>query len=432
MATTIDQDHILTMIESTKIKISALISIMKEAKHITQNSLIYSEKAIGWLNRVEEAIKKNTIVVQGSTQDALEIIDTLHKGFMAMHEQTTQALQGEITPRIKAEIGVVVDLSALYAETTKVLKYSSMPLDDLYNDRVEEKRYRYEKFAKKASKEADVIPFRQSILTDYYSEKGDRAYITTEYGSMENEIKEKDERKEYKVKFLNIDSSLVSHFELEVNGVKETFMQRDLVKAAKDGKDNYALYFKKEGAISKILTHNTQPVYFSVSDRIKEWVRGKAEEMINAPVKVEKWEWCEGGDSHKLLLYPETEQWNRELVETVKVLKENYPKLRGQMIRDSKEIELKNGIYTDHWYEIPNKRIVELKDKLKKELAVTKEKQQQPLDNIFMKAKETGERQVLSQSVDQCDGTDEECSLDRVTTYALPDGKTQVIRNHLY
>jgi hypothetical protein len=248
---------------------------------------------------------------------------------------------------------------------------------------------------------------------------------------MEKEIKEKDQRKEYKVNFLNVDSSLVSHFEIQIDGIKETFMQRDLTVAKKDGKDYNAIYFNKVGAISKHFTHNTQPVYFSVSEEVKEWVRDKTEEMINAPVKVEKFQWCEGGDSHKLLIFPGTEQWNRELVETVKVLKENYSKIRVNLIKDSKAIELKNGIYTDQWYEISNERIVELSDKLKKELAVTKENQNQKVNNIFKMAKETGERQVLRQSVTECDGS-EECSSDQVTTYALPDGKTQVIRNHLY
>ncbi|MDT8718259.1 hypothetical protein IAI10_16450 [Clostridium sp. 19966] len=51
---------------------------------------------------------------------------------------------------------------------------------------------------------------------------------------------------------------------------------------------------------------------------------------------------------------------------------------------------------------------------------------------IFDKAKETGEKQELEHWTDPCNDPDEECDLDIVYVYAMPDGTTQKIRNHTW
>lgn len=51
---------------------------------------------------------------------------------------------------------------------------------------------------------------------------------------------------------------------------------------------------------------------------------------------------------------------------------------------------------------------------------------------IFEKAKQTGERQLLEEWVDACDNEEEECDIDNVSMYALPDGSTKIIRNHTW
>jgi hypothetical protein len=68
-----------------------------------------------------------------------------------------------------------------------------------------------------------------------------------------------------------------------------------------------------------------------------------------------------------------------------------------------------------------------LKPKLEKNEAY-----KQKISAIFTKAKETGEKQLLRQYMDDCDGKDLECSFDSVYEYAIPDGTIKVERVHCY
>ena len=51
---------------------------------------------------------------------------------------------------------------------------------------------------------------------------------------------------------------------------------------------------------------------------------------------------------------------------------------------------------------------------------------------IYDKAKVTGEKQLIRKFTDLCDDEEEECSLDMVYIYALPNGETEVKRQHCY
>jgi hypothetical protein len=50
----------------------------------------------------------------------------------------------------------------------------------------------------------------------------------------------------------------------------------------------------------------------------------------------------------------------------------------------------------------------------------------------FAEAKRTNERVVLRRWSEGCDGSTEECDVDNLTEYALPDGTTKVVRNHTW
>jgi len=53
-------------------------------------------------------------------------------------------------------------------------------------------------------------------------------------------------------------------------------------------------------------------------------------------------------------------------------------------------------------------------------------------DAIFAQARETGQPVVLRSYSDDCDDPNEECSLDNVTEYAMPDGKIKTVRSHTW
>lgn len=66
-------------------------------------------------------------------------------------------------------------------------------------------------------------------------------------------------------------------------------------------------------------------------------------------------------------------------------------------------------------------------DKVKKNAKAENEKQA-----IFSKAKATGEKQVLRNYMEECNGTARGCSYDAITEYAMPDGSTTKKRIHTF
>lgn len=66
------------------------------------------------------------------------------------------------------------------------------------------------------------------------------------------------------------------------------------------------------------------------------------------------------------------------------------------------------------------------------EKAEKKAKAESEKEAVFAKAKATGEKQVLREYTDNCDGTAYECSSDIVTVYAMPDGSTTQTRIHTH
>jgi len=51
---------------------------------------------------------------------------------------------------------------------------------------------------------------------------------------------------------------------------------------------------------------------------------------------------------------------------------------------------------------------------------------------IFQKAKDTGEKQLICKYSVNCDDPDEECNIDLVYEYAMPDGKRKIEKIHTY
>lgn len=54
------------------------------------------------------------------------------------------------------------------------------------------------------------------------------------------------------------------------------------------------------------------------------------------------------------------------------------------------------------------------------------------IDAIFVTAKETGKKQYIKHYMADCNNPREECSIDVVTVYAMPDGTTKAIRAHTW
>jgi hypothetical protein len=59
-------------------------------------------------------------------------------------------------------------------------------------------------------------------------------------------------------------------------------------------------------------------------------------------------------------------------------------------------------------------------------------KEQSKEQSIFDKARNTGEKQILKRWSEECNDKNEDCCIDNVTLYAMPDGSTKTIRNHTW
>ena len=53
-------------------------------------------------------------------------------------------------------------------------------------------------------------------------------------------------------------------------------------------------------------------------------------------------------------------------------------------------------------------------------------------DKIFKYAKASGIKQVLKRWTEECNDPNEECDIDNVVLYAMPDGTTEIVRNHTW
>lgn len=78
--------------------------------------------------------------------------------------------------------------------------------------------------------------------------------------------------------------------------------------------------------------------------------------------------------------------------------------------------------------EVEKKELVRLKEV---ELAKVKEVENKS-KAVFLKAKETGEKQQLSQRCEPCNNPNEECNTDYVCEWAMPDGSITTTRTHTF
>lgn len=82
------------------------------------------------------------------------------------------------------------------------------------------------------------------------------------------------------------------------------------------------------------------------------------------------------------------------------------------------------------------KKIVEMtEEKIKEMEAETKareEKRVRHKEEKFEEAKRTGKKVLLNKWTEPCNNPKEECDLDVITQYALPDGTIQTVRNHTW
>lgn len=104
-------------------------------------------------------------------------------------------------------------------------------------------------------------------------------------------------------------------------------------------------------------------------------------------------------------------------------LDDNFVKVIGKFDM----IDFKNHEFTMQQAEAYAKPILEAKKKACEE---RKAKSKASNELKFLEAKTTGKPVVLKRWSEECDGSTEECDIDNLTEYAMPDGSTKVVRSH--
>lgn len=207
------------------------------------------------------------------------------------------------------------------------------------------------------------------------------------------------------------------------------------------------IIFNEYSNIAKIF-NTKKDVLFSLPPDAMKFVKETDENTISAlraeaqSKTIEKWFWAVGGDSGDLYLACDMDT---EFRPDLKAIENAIEKTRGkgnvwQLLRSkSQPVDRKTALYTNQWYEISNSDLMEIhgiiqrqEDETGKEKKAKQEAREKARQEIFATAKATGARQILHQWSEECNDRNEECSLDNIIEYAMPDGSTKTERNHTW
>lgn len=77
--------------------------------------------------------------------------------------------------------------------------------------------------------------------------------------------------------------------------------------------------------------------------------------------------------------------------------------------------------------------LAEMKEQEKERKKLEKEEEKKErIEALFAKARETGEKQVIEQYSVPCNNPEEDCDIDIITVYAMPDGTRKTERHHTW
>jgi hypothetical protein len=163
----------------------------------------------------------------------------------------------------------------------------------------------------------------------------------------------------------------------------------------------------------------------------------KIEELTQAAQKdPERWFWAVGGDTHQIYLTPDNEtgtSYRDDLRKVEDVLEKTLRWLDNPLNEVSTKVDRKTALYTETgWFEVSHADVMRIYNEIISEKEAKKSEAQTKEDAIFQKAKETGVKQLLERYSIECSDPHEECDIDIVTVYAMPDGTTKRTQTHTW
>lgn len=163
----------------------------------------------------------------------------------------------------------------------------------------------------------------------------------------------------------------------------------------------------------------------------------KIEELRQAAQKdPEKWFWAVGGDTRQIYLTPDIETgttYRKDLENVEKMLEKKLKWLNNPLDAVSKRIDRHTGLYTETgWFEVSHADVMRIYNEIIAEREATKAENKDVEKAIFETAKQTGVKQVIETYSVECNDPDEECDIDIITVWAMPDGTKKETRSHTW
>lgn len=182
-------------------------------------------------------------------------------------------------------------------------------------------------------------------------------------------------------------------------------------------------------------------VLLSMPDDVISFVKKTHDEKIDALKDAakkdpERWFWAVGGDTHQLYLTPDSETgttYREDLKKVETTLEKNINWFKNPLREKSAKIDRQPGLYTETgWFEVPHSEVMRVYNEIIAAKDAKKAEAEDKKKAIFEKAKQTGEKQIIETYSVECSDPDEECDVDIVTVYAMPDGTTKTTQNHTW
>lgn len=255
-----------------------------------------------------------------------------------------------------------------------------------------------------------------------------------------------DEKKDYEIEFAGIRDGL-KHEPFFTFKISRPFEAEEKVTVddIKTKQGMTGLFFDYFSDLAKIAHRGKKGnVLLTISPEAIDFIKESTEAELDklrqaAQVDPERWFVALGGDTHRVYATPDTET-RTEFRPDLKQVEETLEKMHWVDINLDEigtKTDRKTGLYTETgWYAVPHSEIMrmynEITEKKEKKLAEKKAAKEAKESAAFEKAKESGEPQELESYCVDCEDPEEECGVDVVKIYAMPDGTKTRKQYHTY
>jgi len=254
--------------------------------------------------------------------------------------------------------------------------------------------------------------------------------------------------KMYEIEFIEIHDKfngiIQGSFELRVLKpflAASKFVSGDIRK--KEGIKGINFYKNTDVAIAacKLQNRTKQDVLFSLSPNAIKYINDCTEAAIQELKKqaetrtIKNWVWAIGGDTGKLYISTDDissiEKRMRPVLTSIEYYIENNQHRIENLEKYSHKCSRDTALYApDGWNVISNDDLMTIYNQLKSEDTLQEQQKEDTTKHIFEMAKQTGEKQIIRQWSEECNDPREECDIDNIIEYAMPDGSTKTERYH--